>query len=225
MKNAVTFNQSTTTEQRNSNIAMYHNGLMPLPNEQYYALMQNYFDSAIRVEREKIHYENEANLAILKSELKVKQQLGMENRKQQRENAYIEVVELSDGEMVSLTHFPNGEVQTGPCLLNVRHLRMKRLGAKLSFGLLVSNDFTTPLVLSGKDFCPEGLKKVLANAGVAINVSKKKRSEYAEYIFDYLLRNAELNHIPQKQGWNSDDDEWFFAADYYETLDALMEDD
>lgn len=176
----------------------------------------------LKQEGNKKEYQLKCEYEQYKLFLKEKQAAGMEQRRRNNEMAQTVVQENLEGFPVVVTFFPNGETsQSLPFIMLHRPVAYTYRNVK-SIVIVDSSDLAMPIILTGKDVSAKALTNALAKNGYPFTCSMRKRKEYSELFLDYLLSNAQEKRLAEFLGWNNDGTNWFFAEEYYQTIEGML---
>lgn len=193
-------------------------------------LMHERMQENIRLQQ--LKHESDMELLRLKNDqeekiqkMKAAQVEGMQRRAAERERATVAAVLDSKGFFCVETFYSETKKEVSNPVLRIADLKMVRfvdcetselVGEKITW-----NRGENFFLLYGDRCTPESFMKNLEKQGEVIAVPGKKKKTVSELIYAFIIKQADVQEIPSRWGWNKTFGGWLFARDGITTSDLV----
>ncbi len=161
------------------------------------------------------HWSRE-EILLLKHQLDIKKEETREANRENRELAQLCGFENHDGKFCIELRFPNGKKNTSAPVLDISYIRMIReLTQDGNFFRIVWKENPQGVIIPESKMNPKQLVKVLESYGIVLKISRAKKGEAAEQLFQLLSKNQSEKQIPSRYGWNRIKGGWVFNKEEY----------
>lgn len=162
---------------------------------------------------EKKRFDNLSKEYLLdkKNDLEERREKTREENQIKRDMAQLRGFENADGNFCVEYRFPDGNIVGRIIVLHVTKIRMVKESTCLgNYFHIFWKENPAGIVIKEEKFSVKSLVKGLETKGVILCVPRRKKSEAAEQLLQFLNNNQTEEKIACLFGWNKIGDEWFF---------------